>query len=178
MQRAQPLRYVARAMRLARAALLACTLASLPAEARADDAFPDAPRARFCAVLSTLLAAAPQGFASVRGTPAERRDGVWKATTAVPGGSECLVFGGVVPSYNCDLYSGDVLERAEVAYRETVDLLRQCLPPGFTAGERVTGDSTRTTAARRPGGPTVRVVSGIGSGDAYLVDFWVDSPVP
>ena len=143
----------------------------------ADVMFIDEPaRVAFCATLKQLVAAAPGRFATVKGSPQERRDGVWKASVSIPGGQDCLVYDGAISAYACDLYIGDRSDQAAAAYGRTVALLRRCLPPGWTATERVDGTRTRTRAAGGSGGPAVRVVSGLSAGDAYLVDFWVDAP--
>jgi hypothetical protein len=129
-----------------------------------------------CDGLRRVLAAAPAGFSGVKGEPAVGRDAVWRGSVAVAGGRDCFVYGGVVPSYACDLYLGDSGTAAQAAYDRAVDVLRRCLPRGWSLRERRDGLGTRTRASAGAGDAAVRVVSGTGSGDAYLVDLWVDAP--
>ncbi|HLK10599.1 MAG TPA: hypothetical protein VKW76_04410 [Candidatus Binatia bacterium] len=130
---------------------------------------------RACAALRAVLAAAPRGFRAVRGGRTARF-GAWEATVAVAGGRDCLVFGGVPAAYTCDLYVGDRETDADAAYAQAVALVRRCLPAGWRMSERADGVRTRTTAAGSATGPSIRVISGIAIGDAYLVDLWVDAP--
>lgn len=129
-----------------------------------------------CDQLNGVLRAARERFAAVRGAPVGGDTGAWQVTTSVPGGKDCRIFGGALWAYTCDLYAGDDSRAAAAAYDDAVALVRACLPAGWAVRERRDGTRTVTRAAGPGGGPALRVVSGIRSGDAYLVDLWVDVP--
>jgi len=52
--------------------------------------------------------------------------------------------------------------------------VKDCLPAGWKTTENVDGVHAWTTTAAGATGPSVRVVSRDVSGDAYLVELWVD----
>jgi hypothetical protein len=129
----------------------------------------------FCPMLRTLVAAAPNGFASLRGAPEAGSDNVREGTTRLPGASRCSVFCGTPAAYVCTLYAGDVEEKADATYDRVVSGLGDCLAGGWKTTERVDGVHARTTTAAGGAGPSVRVVSRDASADAYLVELWVDA---
>lgn len=128
----------------------------------------------FCPALQAILAAAPSGFAAVRGTTHEGGENVWAGTRKVPGASGCLVFGGTPSSYMCTLYAGDAEDNADGAYDRAVAGSRDCLA-GWKVTETVAGSHVRTTAVSGPDPATIRIVSRDVSGDAWLVELWVDA---
>lgn len=75
----------------------------------------------------------------------------------------------------CALYAGDVEDHADGAYDRAVSAVKICLPSEWKTTEKVDGVHARTTMAARGEGPRVRVVSRDASGDAYLVELWVDA---
>ena len=129
----------------------------------------------FCPALRALVDAAGSGFASLRGKARASGEHVWGGSKRLPGASECSVFGGTPPTYVCALYTGDVEENADGAYDRAVSGVKDCLGAGWKATEKVDGVHTRTTAATGSAGLSVRVVSRDLSGDAYLVELWVDA---
>jgi hypothetical protein len=132
----------------------------------------------FCPTLRALVDAAANGFAALRGAPQVDGENVWAGTRRLPGGGECLVFGGRPPSYVCTLYAGDVEENADGAYDRAVSGLRDCLPAGWKTTEKVDALHTRTSTASAGAGPAVRVVSRGAGADAYQVELWVDAARP
>jgi len=52
--------------------------------------------------------------------------------------------------------------------------VKDCLQAGWKTTENVDGVHARTTTAAGATGPSIRVVSRDVSGDAYLVELWVD----
>ena len=129
----------------------------------------------FCPTLRALVDAAPGGFTAVRGPARAGGEHIWAGTRRFPGGGECTVFGGTPPAYVCTLYAGDVEENADGAYDRAVSGVKDCLPAGWKSTEKVDGVHTRTTTAAGDAGPRARVVSREVSGDAYLVELWVDA---
>ena len=67
-------------------------------------------------------------------------------------------------------------ENADGAYDRTVSGLKDCLPGAWTTTQKVDGVHARTTTVTGGTGPSLRVVSRDVSGDAYLVELWVDAP--
>jgi hypothetical protein len=128
----------------------------------------------FCPALRALVDAAGSDFTSVRGKPRPGGEHIWTGTKRLPGASECTVYGGRPPAYVCMLYAGDVEENADGTYDRAVSALKDCLPAGWTTTEQVAGTHARTTTASGATGPRVRVVSRDVSGDAYMVELWVD----
>jgi hypothetical protein len=159
--------------RLALVLLLALVAPVAPAPA----ADPGEPRAAFCAAVTSLIAAARQDFASVKGTQKSGDEPpTWAGTVSVPTTRDCLVYGGKPASYRCALYTGDREGDADVAYRQATDMLRSCVPSGWTVRETADGTRARTASAGGGKDPSVRVVSRIAEGDAYLVNLWVNAP--
>lgn len=158
--------------RAAVAVLLFLVVPAAPAPA----ADPGEPQAQFCAAVTSLIAAARQDFASVKG---KQRSGdeppSWTGTVSVPTAQDCLVFGGKPTSYRCALYTGDRERDADVAYRQATDMLRACVPSGWTVRETADGTRARTASAGGGKEPSVRIVSRIAEGDAYLVNLWVSA---
>jgi len=130
---------------------------------------------QFCPALRALVDAAKADFAALRGKARAGSEHVWAGTKRLPGASECSVYGGHPSAYSCMLYAGDVEDNADATYDRAAAALRDCLPAGWTATERVDGTHARTTTAKGSAGPQVRVVSHDVSGDAYLVEVWVDA---
>lgn len=128
----------------------------------------------FCPALRVIVDAAASAFVPLRGKARAGGENVWEGTRKLPNGSECTVFGGTPSAYVCTLYAGDVEENADGAYDRAVGGLKVCLPTSWKATEKDDG-VTRTTTAAGSGGPSVRVVSRDASGDAYLVELWVDA---
>jgi hypothetical protein len=128
----------------------------------------------FCPALQTVVDAAPRAFASLRGPARAGGENVWEGTKRIPGGSGCTVFGGTPAAYVCTLYEGDAEDNADGAYDRTVSGVKLCLPGDWKTTEKVDGVHARTTAVAGTG-PRVRVVSRDVSGDAYLVELWVDA---
>jgi len=129
----------------------------------------------FGPALRALVDEAPGGFSALRG--AARRGGehiMWEGSRRLPGASDCVVFGGTPPAYACTLYAGDAEERADGAYDRAVTGVKDCLPAGWKTTENVDGVHARITTAAGATGPSIRVVSRDVSGDAYLVELWVD----
>ena len=129
----------------------------------------------FCPTLRALVDAARGGFTTVRGPVRGGGEHTWEGTRRFPGGGECTVFGGTPPAYVCTLYAGDVEENADGAYDRAVSGVKDCLPSGWKTTEKVDGVHTRATIAAGVAGPRARVVSRELSGDAYLVELWVDA---
>lgn len=129
----------------------------------------------FCPALRTLVDAAAGAFVSLRGKVRAGGENVWEGTRQLPGGSECAVFGGTPAAYVCTLYAGDVEDNADGAYDRAVSGVKICLSGDWKTTEKVDGVHARTTTAERSAGPRVRVVSRDASGDAYLVELWVDA---
>jgi hypothetical protein len=132
----------------------------------------------FCPALQTIVAGAANGFGSLRGKSLERGEHMREGTKRLPGSTECTVFGGTPPAYVCTLYAGDVEENADGTYARAVAGLKDCLPSGGKVSEKVDGVHARTTTTAGTAGPRVRVVSRDASGDAYLVELWVDGTGP
>jgi len=128
----------------------------------------------FCSALRALVDAAGTDFRSLHGPARAGGENVWEGTKRLPGASECSVYGGRPPAYACTLYAGDVEENADGAYDRATSALKDCLQAGWTSTKSDDGTHARTTTAARTGGPRVRVVSRDVSGDAYLVEVWVD----
>src|SRR5262249_37874125 len=59
----------------------------------------------FCPALQAIVAAAPTGFASLRGAMQDGGENVWQGTRRMPGAVSCLTFGGTPPAYTCTLYA-------------------------------------------------------------------------
>ena len=53
--------------------------------------------------------------------------------------------------------------------------VKGCLGAAWKTTEKSDGEHARTTIARADSGPSLRVVSRDVSGDAYLVELWVDA---
>src|SRR5262249_533478 len=70
----------------------------------------------------------------------------------------------------------DVEENADGAYDRAVSGVKDCLSGNWKTTEKVDGVHTRTTTMAPDVGPSLRVVSRDLSGDAYLVELWVDAP--
>jgi len=128
----------------------------------------------FCLALRALIDEAPGGFSALRGAARRGGEHMWEGSRRLPGASDCVVFGGTPPAYTCTLYAGDVEENADGAYDRAVTGVKDCLPAGWKTTENVDGVHARTTTAAGAAGPPVRVVSRAVSGDAYLVELWVD----
>ena len=154
------------------AALAARAWAGESATLRAADA---GVSPEFCPTVRALVDAAASGFAALRGPSRGGGENMWEGTKRLPGGGDCTVFGGKPPAYVCTLYAGDVEENADGAYDRAVSGLKDCLPAGWKTTEKVDGVHTRTTTAAGDPGPRARVVSRELSGDAYLVELWVDA---
>src|SRR5215510_3861393 len=123
----------------------------------------------FCPALKAIVAAAPSGFASLRGAAQDGGENVWQGTRKLPGAGSCLTFGGNPPAYMCTLYAGDAEDNADGVYDRAVAGTKDCLG-GWRTTEKVSGVHVRTTTASGSSGtPTVRVVSHDVSGDAWLV---------
>ena len=131
----------------------------------------------FCPSLRSLVDAAGDGFAKVRGAERPGGEHVWAGTKLLPGASECVVFGGTPPAYSCTLYAGDDGDNAAATYDRGVSALKDCLPGTWKTSEKVDGTHSRTTTATG-GAPKLRVVSHDVSGDAYMVELWIDAPAP
>ena len=129
----------------------------------------------FCPTLRALLDAAPGGFASVRGTSRTGGENTSEGTKRFASDNECTVFGGTPPAYVCTLYAGDVEENADGSYDRAVSGVKDCLSASWKTAEKVDGVHTRTTTADGGSGPRVRVVSRDVSGDAYVVELWIDA---
>ena len=129
----------------------------------------------FCPALRALVDAAGKDFTAIRGRARAGGEHVWDGTKRLPGASECTVYGGQPAAYACMLYAGDVENNADGTYDRTAAALKDCLPAGWTTSEQVNGTHARTTTAAGSGGPRVRVVEHDVSGDAYLVEVWVDA---
>lgn len=149
--------------------------------ARAWAADPDTLRAAdagvspgFCPALRALVDAAGSRFATLRGIPRPGGEHAWEGTKRLPGGGECVVFGGSPAAYVCTLYVGDVEENADGAYDRAVSGVKDCLSGAWKTTERSDGEHARTTVARADPGPSVRVVSRDVSADAYVVELWVE----
>ena len=132
---------------------------------------------QFCPALKALVTAAPSGFASLRGAAQDGGENVWQGTRRLPGAGGCLTFGGKPPAYVCTLYAGDAEDNADGVYDRAVAGTKDCLGDWRTT-ENVRGVHVRTTIATGSGTPTVRVVSHDVSGDAWLVELWVDAAKP
>jgi hypothetical protein len=132
---------------------------------------------QFCPALRALVDAAKTDFKALRGRARPGGEHVWDGTKRLPGSIECSVYGGQPSAYVCMLYAGDVEENADGRYDRAVSALKDCLPAGWTMTEKIEGTHTRTTSASGADGPRVRVVSRDESGDAYLVEVWVDAAV-
>lgn len=130
----------------------------------------------FCPALRALMDAAGSGFVALRGAARVGGEHMWEGTRRLPGGGECITYGGTPSAYACTLYAGDVEENADGAYDRAVSGLKDCLPSGWKTTEKVDGVHARTTTASGDRGPSLRVVSHDVSGDAYLVELWVDAP--
>ena len=137
----------------------------------ADDPY----QKRFCTALHSLMQAADHGFATLRAAPKKGRDHVWTAKLAVPGGTDCVIFGGEPAAYTCDLYAGDIEATSDDAYLDASARLKACLPEGWTSKEKVDGAHARTLASGHPSGQSIRIVERDASADAYLVEFWFDA---
>jgi|CXWL01.1.fsa_nt_gi hypothetical protein len=132
----------------------------------------------FCPTLQAIVAAAPDGFTSLRGKSRERGEHIWDGTKRLPGSTDCTVYGGTPPAYACTLYAGDVEENADATYESAAAGLKDCLPASWKRTEKADGTHARTTSAGDPAGPRVRVVERDASADAYLVELWVDGKTP
>jgi hypothetical protein len=128
----------------------------------------------FCPALRALVAAADTNFTSLRGRERTGGEHVWEGTKRLPGASDCTVYGGQPAAYACMLYAGDVEDNADGTYDRAASALKDCLPVGWKTSEQVNGTHARTMTAAAGDGPRVRVVSRDVSGDAYLVEVWVD----
>ena len=173
--------HVTGSLRLVVAGLI-CAVAVTPrpglASAPTDTVKDEAPADPFCVSLQTIIDAAPKGFASLRGAAKKDAESTWAATRSVPGGTECLVFGGTPAAYTCTLYADDDANVADWTHEDTVGRLKKCLAKDWTASEQVDGTHERTSIMRGSAPASVRVVSKIGSGDAYRVSLWIDAREP
>jgi len=129
----------------------------------------------FCPALRAVLDAAGTGFAGLRGAPRAGGEHVWAGTKRFPGGGDCVIFGGSPAAYVCTVYAGDVEENADGAYDRAASGVKDCVGAAWKATEKSDGTHARTTVVRAGSGPSVRVVSRDVSGDAYLVEVWVDA---
>ena len=129
----------------------------------------------FCPALRAVVDAAGSGFTPLRGSARDGGEHVWKGTKRLTSGSDCSVYGGTPAAYVCTLYAGDVEENADGAYDRAVSGIKDCLPADWKTTEKVDGTHARTTAAVGGAGTSIRVVSRDVSGDAYLVELWVDA---
>src|SRR5262249_17771312 len=127
--------------------------------------------------LKALVAAAPSGFASLRGAAQDGGENVWQGTRRLPGAGGCLTFGGKPPAYVCTLYAGDAEDNADGVYDRAVTGTKDCLGDRRTA-ENLSGVRVRPRSAPGPGPPPARVVSPDASGDAWLVELWVAAAKP
>jgi hypothetical protein len=128
----------------------------------------------FCPTLRAVVDAAGSGFSGLRGTVRAGGENAWEGTKRFPGGGDCVVFGGSPPAYACTLYLGDVEENADGTYDRAVSGVKDCLGAAWKTSEKSDGTHARTTVAQAGSGPSLRVVSRDASGDAYLVELWVD----
>ena len=140
--------------------------------ARAD---PVKQTVKFCVGLEQVLSASRERFEPVRGESKDGRGREWRATLRMPTSRDCIVHLGTPPAYSCELYDGDTQADADAAYRRTVELVRGCVPKAWTLREQVDG-TLRSTSGGGGSQPTVRVVSELARGDAYLVTLWVTPP--
>ena len=129
----------------------------------------------FCSALQVIVGAAPAGFVTLRGPAQHGGEHVWQGTRRLSAGGGCLVFGGKPPAYMCTLYAGDDEDNADGAYDRAVAAVKDCLAGTWKATENVTGLHVRTTLATGPGATVIRVVSHDVSGDAWLVELWIDA---
>ena len=129
----------------------------------------------FCPALRAIVDAAGGGFAALKGTPRAGGEHTWEGTKRLPGGGDCVIFGGSPEAYVCTLYVGDVEENADGTYDRAVSGVKDCLTGGWKTTEKTDGVHARTTVASAGPGPSLRVVSRDVSGDAYLVELWVDA---
>ena len=129
----------------------------------------------FCSALQAIVGAAPTGFTALRGSPQDGSEHVWQGTRQLSDRGSCLVLGGKPPAYMCTLYAGDDEDNADSAYDRAVAAVKDCLAGTWKATENVSGSHVRTTLATGPGAALVRVVSHDVSGDAWLVELWIDA---
>ena len=132
-------------------------------------------RPEFCPTLRAVVDAAGSGFSALRGKSQPGGEHAWEGTKRFPGNGDCLTFGGSPAAYVCTLYMGDDEENSDGVYERAVSGVKDCLGAAWTADEKSDGEHARTTVARADSGPSVRVVSRDVSGDAYLVELWVDA---
>ena len=128
----------------------------------------------FCPALRAVVDAAGNGFTALRGKARAGGEHAWEGTKRFPQSVDCLAFGGSPAAYSCTLYLGDDEENADGAYQRAVSGVKDCLGATWKASEKADGEHARTTVARADSGPSVRVVERDLSGDAYLVELWVD----
>ena len=129
----------------------------------------------FCPALRAVVDGAGNGFTALRGKPRAGGEHAWEGTKRFPQSGDCLAFGGSPAAYSCTLYLGDDEENADGTYERAVSGVKDCLGASWKASEKADGEHARTTVARADSGPSVRVVSRDVSGDAYLVELWVDA---
>jgi len=129
----------------------------------------------FCPALRAVVDGAGNGFTALRGKARDGGEHAWEGTKRFPQSVDCLVFGGSPAAYSCTLYLGDDEENADGTYERAVSGVKDCLGTTWKASEKADGEHARTTVARADSGPSVRVVSRDVSGDAYLVELWVDA---
>ena len=132
-------------------------------------------RPEFCPTLRAVVDAAGSGFTALRGAPQAGGEHAWEGTKHFPGKGDCLVFGGSPAAYVCTLYVGDDEENADGAYERAVSGVKDCLGSAWKTSEKADGEDARTTIVRADSGPSCRVVSRDVSGDAYLVELWVEA---
>jgi len=132
-------------------------------------------RPEFCPTLRAVVDAAGSGFTGLRGAAQVGGEHAWEGTKRFPGNGDCLVFGGSPAAYVCTLYVGDDEDNADGAYERAVSGVKDCLGAAWKTTEKSDGEHARTTIARADSGPSLRVVSRDVSGDAYLVELWVDA---
>jgi hypothetical protein len=137
----------------------------------------DSPEA-FCASLTKVLGGAAETFASARGAGGKDSDNMWTASLTLPGAKTCLVFGGNPASYTCTLYAGDKEEKADWAVEDTIARIGKCLPDEWTSQKKADGVHSQTTFTGGASGDSIRVVSRIGSANAYFVEIWVEAAKP
>jgi len=152
---------------MTRTALAAILSALLATPAAADD---------FCAVLKGVVAAAPKGFAEIRGAPdREYPAAYWRprplpgAEAQMPGGSACFVLHGanMKPSdqYHCDYPGGADRPALLETMHGLADKVSACLSPMFSDDNeglwRLTVDGAMVLVVGDPataGGGVVEVI--------------------
>jgi hypothetical protein len=128
----------------------------------------------FCRTVETLVAAANDGFRALEGAVKHGPLHVWAATVAVPGGTDCRVFGGPLPIYGCTLYIGDDDEKADAIYQDVGGRVFACLGTGWTSEEYEYGDAAQTVLDRPGSKAVVRISSRLSNAVANEIRFWID----